>query len=182
MSYYRKEIRHRAPIRLAKNGKRAPRRSTIIITWPWMRARGSGYHENHNKFNILYTMRTWEDVVGKIEGKGKRSSRTKRRGAMNEGTLPGSERGSGPDRLNGIHEGNRGLERIQRCRFNPVLLSVNCKGEGCGALSPNFFPTGVLIRYVVYIFSLFSCRDYVVASWQWDQRPCIYNTNIYSYT
>ena len=51
-------------------------------------------------------MRSWRNVMGKIEGKGKRGGWTERRGARKEGLTPGSEKGSNPDRQNGIHVGN----------------------------------------------------------------------------
>ena len=43
-------------------------------------------------------MRTWGDIMGKIEGKGKRGGWTKRRGARKEGLTPGSEKGVWPGR------------------------------------------------------------------------------------
>ena len=65
----------------------------MIADW-YLRKPGS--RESDKIFDILYTEQIWGDVLGKIEDKGRRGGRTKRRGERKVGLTPGLERGVWP--------------------------------------------------------------------------------------
>ena len=102
-------------IRRRTSGRFAKKAANGGVPQPTLLSHGCGRvsRESNKILDIPYTTRTWRDVMGRIEGKGKRGSRTKRRGAKRRDTPPGQRRESDLDRQNGIVAGTRRRRRLR---------------------------------------------------------------------